>query len=183
LVTANSAAALALELAMVFADAAHLAALAHAAMETSHATHLGIHALRAPEALHLRTDFAHSAAHASHEIAGVLGLRTAQVAPDASPLAWERHGHRFPTSWRAVIEGLGLRLADPEREDPDAAAHAAFAAYDGAKHVVRVYDGFRPRDGLDGALCRYARITALASGYAGWSLTGASDGHAGPATL
>jgi len=173
LATTTSAGALALELAVTFADTANVEALNAAVTDTIRAAHLGVQALRVREEVAPRVQLAHATAYASHQIAEVLILRGGRAEPYATPEPPGRRRHQpVPKVWIALVDGLGKRLAHSEIVGP--ARAACGAAHDGAVHVLRAYGDVHPHGGTDAALWRFARMSALASAYAGWSLAGTS---------
>lgn len=173
LATTTSAGALALELAIAFADAADVEALTAALTETIRAAHLGVRALRVRDEVDPRIQLAHTAAYASHQIAEALSVRGGRVEPYGRTESRGRSRHQpVPKVWIALVDGLGERLA--HREIGGAARAACSAAHDGAVHVLHAYRDVHPRGGTDAALWRFARMSALASAYAGWSLADVS---------
>lgn len=170
LATCDAAAGLALELSLSFDDAGQIAELTTAVEATSRSAHIGVRALHLRSSPELRLQLAHATAHATHQVAHALTVRG--IARD--PLERRRRSefltNRFPPQWRDVIVCLGERLAGSDLDERGAERAAAAAAHDAAEHVMHVYEMFRSVSATDGALRRYARIAALASIYAGWSV-------------
>ena len=170
LATCDATAGLALELSLSFDDAGQIAELTTAVEATSCSARIGVRALQLRGSTELRLQLAHSTAHATHQVANALSVRG--IARD--PLERRRRAeflhNRFPPPWRDVIVCLGECLATCGLGDRGAERAAAAAAHDAAEHVMHVYEMFRSVGAADGALRRYARIAALASIYAGWSV-------------
>lgn len=170
LATCDAAAALALELSLAFAEASQVAALTDAVASTSRSASIGVRALRMQGPDDLRRQLAHATALATHQVADVLYLQGADRAPGKYSRRKELGLTGFPLPWRAVVTGLGERLARQEVDDVhDADRACAAAAHDAAERVVRAYEEFTGAGRADGALRRYARIAALASAYTGWA--------------
>jgi len=169
LATCSSAAALALELSITFDDAPRVAVLTTAVEATSRSAGIAVQALHLRGSTDLRLQLAHATARATHQVADALSARGIGHDPRVKARRSEFLHNRFPPSWRDVIACLGERLASRDLEDQAAERAAAAAAHDAAGRVMHVYGEFPLVGAADGALRRYARITALASIYAGWS--------------
>jgi hypothetical protein len=170
LATCNAAAGLALELSLTFDDVPRIAALTAAVEEMSRSARLGVRALKLRASTELRLKLAHAAAHATHQVADALSVRSVGRDMRNKMRPSESLHNRFPPAWRDVIACLGTRLTLRDVTEGDAErAGGAAAAHDAADRVMHVYEEFRTVGAADGALRRYARIAALASIYAGWS--------------
>lgn len=176
LATCTAAAGLALELSLTFDDVPRIATLTAAVEETSRSSRVGVRALKLQGPTELRLQLAHAAAHATHQVADTLSMRSIGREPRGKMRRSESLHNRFPSSWRNVIACLGERLTARDVAERDAERAGAAAAHDAADRVMHVYEAFRTAGAADGALRRYARIAALASIYAGWSAL--EDNHA-----
>ncbi len=170
LATCDAAAGLALELSLAFDEADKIAELTTAVEATSHSVRLGVRALQQRSSAELRLQLAHATAHASHQVANALSVRGVVRDPLERRRRSEFLQNRFPPPWRDVIVCLGERVARSGLENPGAERAAAAAAHDAAERIMHVYEMFRSIGAADGALRRYARIAALTSIYAGWSV-------------
>ena len=118
LATCDAAAALALELSLAFAEASQVAALTAAVASTSRSASIGVRALRMQGPDDLRRQLAHASALASHQVADVLDLQGGAARAPGKYLRRKELGlSGFPLPWRAVVTGLGERLACQEVDD------------------------------------------------------------------
>ena len=168
LATANSAAALALEL-EEFARQ-YEPNLTIAAQHTCLGARLGILALEHAQALEREVELAHALAYAAHLAADALVIRAHGAETNVQPSSPAPPRTSFPASWKVLLAGLNASLTPRLTEIHAPGQVAAFAACQGALHLVRAHDESTPRGGADGAMWRFARLTALAAGYAGWAL-------------
>lgn len=168
---ANSAGQRALELMLPRSEAAQVAEVATALYETARSGRLSVLALTAGNDRHAGLQLAHAAGYACHLIA------EAMVMYDELPVRSSQSSHRilsrtpFPRAWHSLITELGTWLVQHGNDDPymDGGRTAVAAAYGGAEHIARAYDGLTPINGAVGALRRYARISALAAAFCGWA--------------
>ena len=175
---ASSAGARALALATARVDSARASAVACALAETVRSTQLSILSLGAKRNIETRMQLSHSGGYACHLIT------EAMVTVDGPPIVGRRDmvgkatGVAFPRAWRTLIGNLGTWVAlHPSGTFSESARMAVLAAHAGAEHIDRAYEGFTPAGGADGALCRFARIAALAAVLAGWSVVDLAESY------
>lgn len=170
LATSCDAGALAVDLALSTCDAEDVASLTEVVDETILSAHLGVAALRVVESSAERIRLAHRTAGTAHLTCSVLTTRAAGHEVSGTRMWVNRGSSQLPSSVRTLVRGLGDRVAHREQIDAQGDERvAAAAAHDGAEHLMRAYERFRPADGADGALRRYVRLTTLACAYAGWA--------------
>ena len=183
LTVASTAGQRALELSLARSNAGQIADITAALYETARSARLCVLSLGASSVGHPRMQLAHASGYACHLITEAMIMYEGLPARRDRNRRISVHLAPFPRAWRSLIAGLGTWLTqDGSIGVSDESRAAIVAAYAGAEHIARAYDQVLPVNGAVGAMRRYARISALAAAYAGWSIVDVAEHEVGDAT-